>query len=239
MAPPEVYVGTSGFAYKEWRGSFYPEDLPEKKFLTYYAEQLGAVEINNTFYRMPKPELLTGWRDKARPGFQFVLKASQRITHHRRLADVGDTLTFFLDTAAVLGDQLGAVLFQLPPNFQIDLARLRAFLALLPRTLRAAFEFRHGSWLVPETYAALREAGQALCVAEDPEGAVQNAVFETTATWGYLRLRNTAYSDDEVARWAERVRAAPWERAYVFFKHEDEGTGPRLARRFIETYRTP
>ncbi len=234
MGKPAVFVGTSGFSYKEWRGSFYPEDLSEKSFLTYYAEHFGAVEINNTFYRMPKHELLSGWSAKVPSDFQLVLKAPQRITHQKRLVDAGEILALFLDTAAVLGPQLGAVLFQLPPYQRFDLPRLRDFLALLPASLRAAFEFRHASWLVPETYEALRERGVALCIAEDPEGKVPDPVFEPTAAWGYLRLRNTAYDDAQVAAWASRVAAAPWERAYVFFKHEDEPSGPRLAARLLE-----
>lgn len=222
-------VGTSGFSYKEWKGSFYPEDLPQSKFLSYYANHFKTVEINNTFYRMPKPELLEGWASKVPEDFRFVLKASRRITHQGRLKDVGDNVAYLYDVAATLGPRLGPVLFQLPPYFKRDVDRLRGFLATLPEGARAAIEFRDESWHDAAVFDALREHGVALCIAETGD---EDTPFEPTADWGYLRLRKVAYEQGDLEAWAERVRNAGWSEAYVFFKHEDEGTGPALGKRF-------
>ena len=227
------WVGTSGFSYDEWKGNFYPEDLPAKNRLTYYASKLPTVEINNTFYRMPREPLLQGWAAQVPETFRFVLKAPQRITHIKRLKPecVEDT-AYLLRTAAVLGDRLGPLLFQLPPNMKQDLARLEAFLAFLPEGTRAAFEFRNESWRGEETAALLRARNLALCVAdvdEEPEPAI-----EATADWGYLRLRRTTYVEDDLVRWQKKVEATGWKDSFVFFKHEDEGTGPKLAGRFLE-----
>ena len=228
-------VGTSGFSYKEWKGSFYPEDLPQSKFLSYYGEHFKTVEINNTFYRMPKPELLEGWASQVPDDFRFVLKASRRITHHGRLKDVGDNVRYLYDVAATLGERLGPVLFQLPPYLKCDVERLRGFLATLPEGARAAMEFRDASWHDAAVFDALREHGVALCIAETADDATR---FEPTADWGYLRLRKVAYEEEELEGWADRVREAGWSEAYVFFKHEDEGTGPALGKRFEELFRT-
>jgi uncharacterized protein YecE (DUF72 family) len=230
-----LLTGTSGFSYKAWKGTFYPEDLPDTQMLRFYASQFPAVEINNTFYRMPNRELLARWVDETPDGFTFVLKAPQRITHQGRLKNTGDPLGFFLDTASAMGDRLGPLLFQLPPNFPKDVERLRAFLALLPKERRAAFEFRHASWTDPEVHGALREQGAALCAADTDEDE-QPAEVVPTARWGYLRLRRTDYGDDALADWARRIRAQPWDDAYVFFKHEESGTGPELGRRFISIW---
>ncbi|HYX21104.1 MAG TPA: DUF72 domain-containing protein [Thermoanaerobaculia bacterium] len=230
-----VLAGTSGFSYKEWKGSFYPEDLPAARMLSYYAERLPAVEINNTFYRMPKPALLEGWSAEVPESFRFVLKASQRITHFRRLKEAGADVAYFFDVAAVLGDRLGPALFQLPPNLKKDLPRLEAFLATLPGGRRAAFEFRHASWFEDDVFEALRRRGAALCIAEDEELATP---LVPTADWGYLRLRRQDYDDAAVAAWAEKVRGQNWSEAYVFFKHEDAGSGPRLAAQFLDSFRS-
>ena len=221
-----VLAGTSGFSYKEWKGSFYPEDLPAEEMLRFYASRLPAVEINNTFYRMPKAELLAGWAEQVPDGFRFVLKASQRITHFKRLKEVSEEVAYFLRIAATLGDRLGPILFQLPPNLKKDLPRLKDFLELLPAATRAAVEFRHASWFEDDVYEALRARGAVLCIAEDEELATPPIA---TAGWGYLRLRRPDYGEAEVAAWADRVRLQPWDEAYVFFKHEDAGAGPRLA----------
>jgi uncharacterized protein YecE (DUF72 family) len=226
-----VRVGTSGFSYKEWKGSFYPEDLPAARMLAYYAERLPSVEINNTFYRMPKPALLEGWAQEVPPEFRFVLKASQRITHFKRLREAGDEVAYFFGVAATLGERLGPALFQLPPNLKKDLPRLEAFLATLPQGARAAFEFRHASWFEDDVFEALRGRGAALCVAEDEELATP---LVATTDWGYLRLRRQDYVEADVAAWAEKTRAQAWGEAYVFFKHEDAGSGPRLAAQFLE-----
>ena len=233
-----ILAGTSGFAYKEWKGRFYPADVKPEGMLRFYGEQFPAVEINNTFYRMPTEKVLLQWAAQVPEDFRFALKASQRITHRKRLKDAGEELAYFLRTANVLGARLGPTLFQLPPNLKLDLARLTDFLGQLPRGWRAAFEFRHASWLVDQVYAALREHGAALVIADtDPEQSDLRVPFEPTTDWGYLRLRGSAYDDAALGAWAERVRAAPWREAYVFFKHEDAGAGPALAHRFLELCR--
>jgi uncharacterized protein YecE (DUF72 family) len=231
----KLLAGTSGFAYKQWKGPFYPADLPDAGMLRYYSTRFPAVEINNTFYRTPTAAVLSRWADETPPGFTFVLKAPQRITHHGRLKNEGDPLSYFLEAAGTLGGRLGPLLFQLPPTFKKDVERLRAFLDLLPAGRRAAFEFRHESWQGEDVESALREAGAALCIA-DTDDAVGEPVVTATASWGYLRLRRTAYGDADVRAWATRIRAQPWEEAYVFFKHEDSGTGPDLAARLIEAW---
>jgi len=233
MSPMILRVGTSGFSYKEWKGTFYPEDLPQSKFLSYYAERFSTVEINNTFYRMPKPELLQGWAEQVGDDFRFVLKASRRITHQGRLKDVGDSVAYLYDVAGTLGERLGPVLFQLPPYLKKDVERLRDFLGTLPDGARAALEFRDASWHDPEVFDALRDAEVALCIAETGE---DDTPFETTADWGYLRLRKVEYEPGELRAWADRIRASGWNEAYVFFKHEDEGTGPALGKRFEELF---
>jgi uncharacterized protein YecE (DUF72 family) len=201
--------------------------------LSYYAQRLPAVEINNTFYRMPKPALLEGWAAEVSPDFRFVLKASQRITHFKRLKDAGSEVEYFFGVAATLGDRLGPALFQLPPNLKKDLPRLQAFLGTIPADRRAAFEFRHASWFEDDVFDALREARAALCVAEDEELATP---LVPTAGWGYLRLRRQDYDDAAVGAWAEKVRGQAWSDAYVFFKHEDAGSGPRLAGEFLRHF---
>jgi uncharacterized protein YecE (DUF72 family) len=227
-----VRVGTSGFSYGAWRGSFYPEGMKPAGFLAFYARQFATVEINNTFYRMPKPELLERWAAETPAEFSFVLKAPQRITHVKRLSDA-DSLAFFLTAAAVLGERVGPLLFQLPPFFRKDAARLREFLALVPEGRKAAFEFRHASWFDDEVYAALRERGAALCSADTDESGEQGAPVVPTADWGYLRLRRSGYDEPAIAAWAERIRSQPWSEAWVFFKHEEQGVGPALAKRLI------
>ena len=227
-----LYVGTSGYAYKEWKGVFYPQDLPEKEMLRYYASQFRTVEINNTFYRMPKTAVVASWAAEVGPDFRFVVKASQRITHFQRLKDAGDTVGYLLRATDALGDRLGALLFQLPPNLKKDVARLRDFLALLPPDRRAAFEFRHPSWFDDEVYGLLRERQAALCIAEADDELETPCVG--TADWGYLRLRLPEYDDTALLAWADRLRELGWRDAFVFFKHEDAGRGPQLARRFLE-----
>jgi len=224
----QIFTGTSGFSYPEWRGSFYPEKMPPKQMLGYYAEHFATVEINNTFYRMPKPELLTGWAALVPPGFRFAPKAPQQITHRQRLLGSADSAALFWKTVGVLGDRLGPALFQLPPNMKKDLARLTDFLALLPAGARAAFEFRHESWFADDVYAALSDRGAALCIAEAEELKTPSVI---TAGWGYLRLRRMDYDDAAVATWTAwlREQQGKWSEAYVYFKHEDAGRGPQLA----------
>ena len=226
-----VRVGTSGYSYKAWKPSFYPEVLKDADFLRFYASRFGTVEINNTFYRMPNAALLTRWADETPADFSFVLKAPRRITHEKRLSDP-DSLAYFFKTAVVLGDKLGPVLFQLPPFFKKDLARLDSFLALIPDGRRAAFEFRHATWFDDEVTSLLRSRAVALCLADTDELPI--ASLTATADWGYLRLRREQYDDAALATWADRIRAQPWQAVWVFFKHEEEGKGPALAQRLIE-----
>jgi uncharacterized protein YecE (DUF72 family) len=227
-----LYVGTSGYSYKEWKGTFYPKDLPEKQMLHFYGEQFRTVEINNTFYRMPKASVLEAWAEDVPADFKFVLKASQRITHIKRLKDVADSVSYLVETAGALGERLGALLFQMPPNLKKDTPRLRDFLALLPRACRAAMEFRHASWFDDEVFNLLREHQAALCIAEAEDNL--EVPFVATANWGYLRLRRPDYGDAELKAWVKRVREQDWQDAFVFFKHEDEGKGPQMAKRFLE-----
>ncbi len=231
-----LYVGTSGYSYKEWKGTFYPNDLPDKQMLHHYGERFRSVEINNTFYRMPKASVLEAWASEVPADFKFVLKASQRITHFQRLKDVRDLVEYLLDTAGTLKERLGSLLFQLPPNLQKDVPRLREFLLLLPPNRRAAFEFRHQSWFDEEVFGLLREHQSALCIAEAENDL--EIPFVSTADWGYLRLRRPDYGDAELKSWSERVRQQAWQDAFIFFKHEEEGKGPQMAKRFLESSRS-
>ena len=222
-------TGTSGFSYPAWRGSFYPEKLAVGKMLAFYAGKLGAVEINNTFYRMPNPSLLERWAAETPESFRFALKSPRQITHMRKLVDVGDAVTRLAEGARSLGGRLGPILFQLPPFMRKDLGVLGAFLSTLPAGLRAAIEFRHASWLADDVYEVLRRHGAALCVADSEEFATP---LEATAGWGYLRLRRQDYDDAALRGWAERLKGQRFDETFVFFKHEDEGAGPRLAESF-------
>jgi uncharacterized protein YecE (DUF72 family) len=224
-------VGTSGFSYAEWKGPFYPTDLAASGMLAYYAERLPAVEINNTFYRLPRRSVLEGWAAQVPEGFRFAVKASQRITHLKRLKDVGDETRYLLDVAQALGDRLGVLLFQLPPNLKLDLDRFERFLELLPAGTRAAFEFRHPSWADPRVLDRLRERACAWVVTEQEEGTAPD--FLVTAPWTYLRLRRPAYAREELAAWATRLLTRDLTEAFVFFKHEDAGAGPKLAAEFL------
>ncbi len=228
----QLYVGTSGYSYKEWKGSFYPKDMSTDDMLHFYGERFGAVEINNTFFRMPKPEVLEAWAADVPAEFKFVLKASRGITHMKRLKNAGDSVAYLLKVAATLKDRLGPLLFQLPPNMKKDATRLRDFLALLPKDRRAAFEFRHQSWFDDEVLDALRERNAALCIAEAEDEL--DIPFAATADWGYLRLRMPDYTAAELKSWVKRVKEQAWRDAFVFFKHEDEAKGPKLAQRFTE-----
>jgi uncharacterized protein YecE (DUF72 family) len=228
-----VHVGTSGYNYPEWRGTFYPADLPAARMFAFYAGRFSTVEINYTHYRMPTPRTTGAWLAQAPGGFTYTLKAPRGITHERRLKDCADSLRFFCDSARVLGGHLGVLLFQLPPSFTCDLPRLEAFLALLPDDVRAAFEFRHDSWLTEEVFARLADRRVALCIADFGD---KTTPVRPTAPHGYFRLRDEGYQPADLDRWAEAIagQAAAWTDAFVYFKHEGEGKGPAFARAFVD-----
>jgi uncharacterized protein YecE (DUF72 family) len=227
-----LFVGTSGYSYKEWKGSFYPEKLPQKEMLKFYSQRFAAVEVNSTFRRMPEASVLKSWAQQVPDTFRFVLKAPQTITHFKRLKDVNAETRDLLRTASVLKGRQGPVLFQLPPNFKKDLPRLKSFLRLIGRRIPAAFEFRHESWFDDEVFDFLRENSCALCTADSDDSPWTDLVG--TARWGYVRLRRERYTKKRLQQWIERIRSQPWNEVYVFFKHEDTGTGPKLAARFLE-----
>lgn len=223
-----VWIGTSGYNYPEWKGSFYPEKMKPADMLPFYAGAFDSVEINYTFYRMPNAKTIDGWAAATPEAFRFVLKAPKRITHERRLKEYGDTLAVFVRLASGLEGRLGPLLFQLPPNLKKDLPRLDAFLDDLPDTARAAFEFRHESWFDEDVFAALRARGAALCIADSEK---LSTPVVRTAAFSYFRLRDEGYGDADIAAWAATVRAASAEgEVYVFFKHEESGKGPAFAK---------
>jgi uncharacterized protein YecE (DUF72 family) len=226
----DLYVGTSGFSYKEWKGKFYPADLPAKDWLTFYADRFPSVEINNTFYRMPKREVLASWAEQVPETFRFVVKAPRRITHIKRLKDVDAEAAFLFENLSALGDRLGAILVQLPPNLPKDVERLEKFLAAVPDGIAAAFEFRNPSWHAPEVLDRLRERDFALAAVDAEE--FPDPPLVPTASWGYLRLRRLDYDESGLRSWADRIAATGWKRAFLFFKHEDEGRGPVFAELF-------
>jgi uncharacterized protein YecE (DUF72 family) len=213
-------------------GPFYPDKLPAKAMLEHYATRLPTVEINNTFYRMPNAATIEGWRSQVPDSFRFAMKAPRRITHIKRLKDCKEDVAYFLKTLSALEPCLGSILFQMPPHFKRDLPRLAAFLAELPEGCRAAFEFRNPSWFEPEVFAALEARNLALVQSEEDDTPADRRL-PWTADWAYLRLRKTAYAPLELDAWLERLRAAKLEEAQVFFKHEDQATGPKLAAEFL------
>jgi uncharacterized protein YecE (DUF72 family) len=223
-----VRIGTSGYSYKEWKGSFYPKEVAAAGFLRFYAQHLETVEINNTFYRMPTGKLVEGWASEVPEEFVFAVKAPQRITHIARLQEkAAEPTEIFVRTVSKLGARLGPLLLQLPPFQRKDVARLEAFLGAAPKGPRYAFEFRHPSWFHDEVWATLRKHGAALCVAE---GEALESPLVATADWGYVRLRKDVYPDELLTSWAARIRAQPWREAFVYIKH-DEGDAPSVAAR--------
>jgi len=232
-----LHVGTSGYSYKEWKGNFYPEDLPAKEMLSFYSRRLPAVEINNTFYRLPQASMIENWKAQVPEDFRFSIKANQRITHIKRLNNCADETKYLLETAALLEERLGVVLFQLPPNAKKDVGRLKNFLDLLPGDKRAAFEFRHESWLDNEIRDLLQAKDCALVVSDTDENPLTEII--STASWGYLRLRRTNYEENDLVEWMGRVQDQKWSDAFIFFKHEDEGIGPKLAAQFLKLSEPP
>lgn len=223
-----LWIGTSGFQYKEWKGDFYPEDLSAARMLTYYAKRFGSTEINYSFRKLPSLSSIQKWSAATPEDFRFSFKASQGITHSSRLKDCSAKVERFAEAIAPMGAKVGAVLFQLPPNFQKDVPRLGDFVAQLPKGMRAAFEFRHESWFSDDVYTTLHEAGAALCLAEDEELATPSMA---TADFGYLRLRREDYQKKDLRQWAAFVQEQEerWSEKYIYFKHEETGVGPRFA----------
>ncbi|MDQ6622199.1 MAG: DUF72 domain-containing protein [Verrucomicrobiota bacterium] len=228
----ELWIGTSGFQYKEWKGSFYPEDLPASKMLAYYAERFATTEVNYTFHRIPSAKTIEGWWKGTPERFCFSLKAPQKVTHWSKLRNCGDTLRFFHQVVCDLEKKLGCVLFQLPPTLKKDAALLEAFLQDIPDGMRAAFEFREPGWFSDDIFELLKRKNLALCIAESEK---LNTPNESTADYGYLRLRREDYGEADIARWSEAVRARSneWSDAYVYFKHEESGIGPKLAQQMM------
>jgi uncharacterized protein YecE (DUF72 family) len=229
----KLWVGTSGYNYPEWKGTFYPQKMPAAKMLPYYAQHFATVEINYTFYRTPNEKILAGWNTQTPENFKLTLKAPKRLTHIAKLRGCADLLAYFLKTAATLGPKLGAILFQLPPYFRKDLEVFDAFLQLLPQGTCAAFEFRHASWMDPEVFARLRAHDLALCVADSEKFSTP---VQITARYGYFRLRDEGYKPDDLVRWAQVIReqAAHCSDVFVYFKHEESGIGPQFAKILLE-----
>jgi uncharacterized protein YecE (DUF72 family) len=227
------FIGTSGFQYAEWKGNFYPEDLSAAKMLPFYAERLTTTEINYTFHRIPSAKTIENWNKLTPSTFRFGLKAPQKITHWSKLRDCGDTVRYFCEVTSALGERLGPVLFQLPPTFKKDAGVLGAFLRELPSSMRAAFEFRHDSWFDDEVFDLLKSSHAALCIADTEDLATPK---QLTTDWGYLRLRREDYAKIDVERWAKFVREQSdrWGDVFIYFKHEEAGIGPKLAKQMME-----
>jgi uncharacterized protein YecE (DUF72 family) len=226
------WIGTSGFQYSEWKGNFYPEDLATAKMLPFYAERFRTTEINYTFHRIPAQKTIENWKAQTSEKFRFALKAPQKITHWAKLRDCSDTLEYFCKIVTDLDERLGPVLFQLPPTFKKDTDVLNSFLRELP-SMRAAFEFRHESWFDDEIFELLKSRNVALCIADTDSIATPENI---TADYGYLRLRREDYTGDDVKRWSEFVReqGSNWSDAFVYFKHEESGIGPKLAKQMSD-----
>ena len=227
----KLYVGTSGYSYKEWKGRFYPATLPAKDMLSYYASKLPAVELNNTFYRLPQPSMIESWKAQVPENFRFSVKASRSITLFRRLKDAAEQTKNMLDVISALGDRLGVVLYRLPDDMKKDIGRLESFLKNLPRHPPAAFDFRHPTWFEDEdVLELLRSQNRALCISDRDERPV--SAIDKTADWGYVRLRRVNYSTADLRKWSAQMKAQDWKTTFVFFKHEDEGKGPEFASLF-------
>ena len=234
----KLLAGTSGYSFKEWKGTFYPADLKADGMLSFYATKFPTLEINNTFYRLPKEHVLQEWAAQVPERFSFAIKASQRITHHTRLkAESQSLVEYLLKNTATLGEKLGPILFQLPPNLKKDIPRIQNFLTYLPADRRYTFEFRHESWFDEDTFTLLRDRDIAMCVSESADLACP---VVCTATWGYLRLHKLDYSSAALEEWAKCVTAQKWNDAYVYFKHDEgEGSGPPAVESFVRASSAP
>jgi len=228
-----AWIGTSGFAYKEWKPTFYPPDVPAKNFLTYYASQFSSVEIDSTFYRMPRENVIEAWKQSTPEDFRFALKASQRITHWQRLTVPSDALDYWLKAIQGMSERLGIALYQLPPFFRADFDRLAAFLDALPTGMASAMEFRHASWFVDDCYRLLERHNVALCIHDANETTTP---IRLTAPVTYVRLRRDEYSDERRAEWTARIRG--WVNdgveVFAYIKHEGNPDAPLIARQFAE-----
>jgi uncharacterized protein YecE (DUF72 family) len=227
----QFFIGTSGYSNKEWKGSLYPAKLAAKDMLGYYAQHFSTVEMNNTVYKMPTIDGVQAWAAQVPEEFRFILKAPQTITHRKRLTNCDGDVAAFVAAATALGERMGPLLFQLPPNFKKDVPRLAELLAMLSAVQRVTLEFRHESWLDDETYACLRDHGAALCVADAED--LPTAELIDTARWGYVRLRREDYTEQSLAAWLDRFRSQSWSEAYVLFRHEDTGAGPAFAKTLL------
>ena len=231
----ELYIGTSGYGYKPWKGKFYPKDLPDNKMLNYYSQHFPAVEINNTFYAMPVKSTLQAWIKEVPKSFKFIIKSPAEITHRKRLKNCEQELKYFLETSAELKKNLSGFLFQLPPNLKKDSDVFSNFLKLLPKKLNAAFEFRHESWFDEEVYDLLRKKDFPLCIADTDEKPVTEII--STSSTGYLRLRKENYEEKDILEWINKIKAQNWKQVFIFFKHEDKANGPRFAKQLMELYK--
>jgi uncharacterized protein YecE (DUF72 family) len=230
----KIHVGTSGYGYKEWKGKFYPEKISPRDMLRFYSVRLETVEINNTFYHLPRESVLSAWAEQVPADFVFAIKAPQVITHLKQLRNVDAEMEYLFRSLAILGKKLGPVLFQLPKSFRANYALLAAFLDLIPAGAACAFEFRSPSWLDGNIMDLLRERGHTVCTADTDEAPAHDIPGPTT--WGYLRLRRTDYTDAVLSHWRERIVSRKWDRAFVFFKHEEEAKGPAMAIRFRDGF---
>lgn len=226
----KLFVGSSGFGYKEWQGEFYPEKISPKEMLRFYAQRFSTVEINNTFYHQPTEAVLNSWADQVPDDFIFAFKAPQVITHFKRLQNVDEETKYFFRTLALLNQRLGPVLFQFPKSFKANRPVLEDFLKLIPAPVSCAFEFRSPTWLTPEIFDLLRCRDYSLCTPDSDENPATEIIG--TASWGYLRLRRSDYTQTDLSRWRERLEAEPWKKAYVYFKHEDSVKGLENAAQF-------
>jgi len=229
----KLLAGTSGYSFKEWKGTFYPADLKADGMLHFYATRFPTLEINNTFYRLPKEHVLLEWASQVPEEFTFAIKASQRITHHTRLKPDSESLVqYLLKNTATLGPKMGPILFQLPPNLKKDLPRLQNFLTYLPTDRRFTFEFRHESWWDEDVFATLRDRDIAMCISEQED---LHCPVVCTASWGYLRLHKLDYDQAALEEWAKCVTSQNWNDAYVYFKHDEgEGSGPPAVEAFVK-----
>lgn len=226
----KIHVGTSGYSYKEWKGKFYPEKIDPGEMLRFYSTKLKTVEVNNTFYHMPTEAILSSWSQLVPDDFIFAFKVPQVITHMKQLRFVDEEASYLFRTLSTLGKKLGPVLFQLPKSFKADKARLEAFIQLIPAGIHCAFEFRNPSWITDDILDLLRNRGFCLCTADTDEKEADKII--SVSDWGYLRLRRSDYGDADLSRWKELISAQDWQRAFVFFKHEEEARGPEMALRF-------